>query len=87
MKVTLYAIFVCVVFMGAVYIGQADAGLWEKLSTMDLPTKKPTSAYLVEASGWNVRVYEFTPEGNKNYVCVFIAGSKKAGASCFPKSN
>lgn len=62
----------------------ANAGLWEKLSTMDQPIVKPTAQYLVEAAGWNVRVVEWVPAYNPNVRCMFVGGSKKGGATCYP---
>jgi len=57
---------------------------WEKFSTFFKETKANTSAYNVEAAGWNVRVIEWIPNDNPNYRCMFIAGTEKAGSSCYP---
>lgn len=62
----------------------AEAGLWEKMTTLDQETVKSTSSYLVEASGWDVRVVEWTPKENPNVRCMFVGGSKKGGATCYP---
>ncbi len=62
----------------------AHAGLWEKMTTLGQPTIKPESEYLVEASGWNLRVYEWTPPENRNIRCFFAAGEQKGGAACYP---
>ena len=71
--------------LGGVFIAKtAQAGLWEQLSTMDQPVKQPTAEYAVEAAGWNLRVYEWVPQDNTNVRCVFAAGSKKGGVSCYP---
>lgn len=52
--------------------------------------KKPNYAYTVDTNGFNPRVYEFTPKGNPNYICVysFISGEKGANTAmqCFPKA-
>ena len=39
----------------------AQAGLWEKMTTMGATTVKPSSEYLIETAGWNIRVYEWIP--------------------------
>jgi len=62
----------------------ANAGLWEKASTFLDRVVNPTANYNVEASGWNIRVVEWIPEGNKNIRCVFAGGSKKGGVACYP---
>jgi hypothetical protein len=69
----------------SVMAGTAYAGLWEKVTTMGLPTKQPTTTYSVEAAGWNLRVYEWTPEHNPGVSCMFAAGSEKGGVACYPK--
>lgn len=61
----------------------AQAGLWEKVSSLGLPTKKATAEYTVSASGWDIRVYEWVPASNPNIHCVFAAGSKKGGVACY----
>lgn len=62
----------------------ASAGVWEKLSTMNDPVAKPTARYNVEAAAWNVRVVEWVPAENPSYRCMFVGGSEKGGASCYP---
>ena len=63
----------------------ANAGMWEKISTLNEKTIKPTAVYNVETAGWNIRVVEWTPAGNPNVRCVFGGGSKKGGISCYQK--
>jgi len=77
-------VFLTLLFGGILITKSAQAGLWENLSTSDWQVKQPTSTYKVEAAGWNLRVYEWTPQDNKNVRCVFAAGSKKGGVSCYP---
>lgn len=48
-------------------------------------SKVPDQAYFLEALGDDLRVYEFTPQSEPNARCIFIAGSSKAGATCFQK--
>lgn len=62
----------------------ANAGLWEKVSTAGAPTVQ-SKMYKIDAAGWNLRAYEFTPLHSQHMKCVFVAGSKKGGVSCFPK--
>lgn len=64
----------------------AQAGMWEKLSTMGQATKKNTAAYTVEAAGWNIRVVEWIPQHNPNIRCMFGGGSAKGGIACYPVS-
>ena len=40
----------------------------------------------IESAGWDMRVYEFTPKTAPHMQCVFVAGNKKGGIACFPKS-
>ena len=61
----------------------AQAGLWEKVTTMGAQTVKPSSEYLIETAGWNIRVYEWIPADNPNIRCMFAAGSKKGGVACY----
>jgi len=61
----------------------AQAGLWEKMTTMGTTTVKPSSEYLIETAGWNIRVYEWIPADNPNARCMFAAGSQKGGVACY----
>ncbi len=61
----------------------AQAGLWEKMTTMGATTVKPSSEYLIETAGWNIRVYEWIPADNPNARCMFAAGSQKGGVACY----
>ncbi len=60
-----------------------QAGLWEKMTTMGATTVKPSSEYLIETAGWNIRVYEWIPADNPNTRCMFAAGSQKGGVACY----
>ena len=60
-----------------------QAGLWEKVTTMGAQTVKPSSEYLIETAGWNIRVYEWIPADNPNARCMFAAGSQKGGVACY----
>lgn len=61
----------------------SQAGLWEKMTTMGAETVKPSSEYLIETAGWNIRVYEWIPADNPNARCMFAAGSQKGGVACY----
>ena len=63
-----------------------NAGLFDTVMTGDWTTKKVDAKYKVETYGYDVRVYEWTPEANKNITCVFVAGSENSsGVACYPK--
>ena len=64
----------------ALTFSAAQAGLWEKLSTMNLPVVQ-AKQYVVEAAGWNLRIYSWIDPIN-NEKCTFAAGTKKGGLSC-----
>jgi hypothetical protein len=66
----------------AVAVGtMAQAGLFSS-AVSDLPTQESTG-YRVEAYGWDVRVYEFTPVTADNVLCVMAFGSNGAvGLTC-----
>ena len=72
--------------LAAVFAGSAQAGLWKSIATSDWETK-PSAHYKVEALGFDVRAYEWTPEYNENVRCVFVAGADgngNAGVACYP---
>jgi len=61
----------------------AQAGLLSSIRSSDWETKS-TSHYMIDTMNFNVRVYEFTPNDNKNIRCVFFAGNQNSsGASCY----
>ena len=73
-----------IVFISALVLSvSAQAGLWEKVTTMGAQTVKPSSEYLIETAGWNIRVYEWIPADNPNARCMFAAGSQKGGVACY----
>jgi len=65
----------------------AQAGLWDMASTMNWETKELDASYLISVEGFDARAYEFTPTGNPNITCVFVASNKPSGVSCFPKQS
>jgi len=71
--------------LGLMFNNNSNKGsTYEKWTTLFKTTKNNTSTYNVEAAGWNVRVIEWTPEDNKDYRCMFVAGTEKAGVGCYP---
>ncbi len=45
----------------------------------------PDDVSRVEATGFDLRLYEFTPRTSPNKQCLFIAGDRKGGLTCFDK--
>jgi len=70
-------------FLVSIVSLSTQAGLWEKMTTMGAQTVKPSSEYLIETAGWNIRVYEWVPADNPNVRCMFAAGSQKGGVACY----
>jgi hypothetical protein len=40
----------------------------------------------IEATGEDLRSYEFTPQAAPHMQCVFVSGDKKGSLACFPKT-
>lgn len=40
----------------------------------------------IEATGNDLRAYEFTPQTAPHMQCVFVSGDRKGGLECFPKA-
>ncbi len=79
MKQTIIAVTLSVIITGGIAFGTAQAGLWEKATSL-LDTTVPTTSFTIEAKGWNLRGYEFvTPTGAR---CVSMTGTQKGGLSC-----
>ena len=79
MKQSMIAITSAVLITWAIAFGGAQAGLWEKATSL-LDTTVETTSFTIEAKGWNLRGYEFvTPTGAR---CVSMTGTKKGGLSC-----
>ena len=56
-------------------------------NTPSFDKKEVSAAYRIEAKGSDIRVYEWTPTGNSNYVCVAVFASTPTGQSCLPKTD
>jgi len=81
MKIILLAVAV------AATITTAHAG-WLTSAAMNAATTsktvKPTSVYLLDVTGIDVRIYEWQPKGNTHIRCVLVAGSKNStGVACY----
>ena len=65
----------------ALSMTSAQAGLWDSLSGAFKETIEAKAAYTVEASGSNIRVYEWeTPTGKH---CILAATSNSSSLQCF----
>ena len=73
-----------VIASGTMYLSKsANAGLLDSLMTSDLKVKSTDAKYALSVYGYNARVYEWTPEGNKNVTCVLVASNKSSGVACY----
>ena len=61
----------------------ANAIGWNTISNLGNERVKPKEVYNLDTSGNTPRVYEWTPKGNKNVTCVFVAGTKSSGVACY----
>lgn len=62
----------------------ASAGLFDQVATGTWKSKEVTAKYKLETYGYNVRVYEWVPQDNKNMRCVFVAGeTNSTGVACY----
>ena len=79
MKQTIIAVTITVLVSCGIAFGTAQAGLWEKATSL-LDTTVSATSFTIEAKGWNLRAYEFvTPTGAR---CVSMTGTQKGGLSC-----
>ena len=79
MKNIIITVFISVTLGCAISFGAAQAGFWEKATSL-LDTTVSTTSFTIEAKGWNLRGYEFvTPTGAR---CVSMTGTQKGGLSC-----
>ena len=79
MKQTIIAVTISTLLTCGIVLATAQAGLWEKATSL-LDTTVSTTSFTIEAKGWNLRGYEFvTPTGAR---CVSMTGTKKGGLSC-----
>lgn len=59
----------------------------EEGSYFDSNTKQIKSDFVsrLEATGTDLRIYEFTPRSSPHIQCVFVAGERKGGLQCWGK--
>lgn len=75
-----------IVLAAAAYIGYTrlvagDGSYWSSRTTQFSSDKVGR----LNAVGEDLRVYEFTPQTSPTKQCVFVAGTNKAGLTCFDK--
>lgn len=80
MKKTL---IILVALSALVLAGCGEAGGYFNSDTKQLRNDKVGR---LEAMGTDLRVYEFTPQSAPNKQCIFVAGDKKGGLTCFDKA-
>ena len=65
----------------------AHADLWTWSKNNKLEPKETTAAYRVPTLGYDVRVYEWSPKGAPEIVCVMAFGqTHPVGLQCVPRS-
>lgn len=61
----------------------ASAGLFDSMATSDWPTKESNN-YKLDAYGFDLRIYEWHPDGNPDITCITGFGEKGSiGLQCF----
>jgi len=60
----------------------SESGSYFNSGTVQLKSDKVGR---LEATGKDLRVYEFTPQTATNKQCIFVSGTSKAGLVCFDK--
>ena len=79
MKQIILTVTISVLLICGIALGTAQAGFWEKATSL-LDTTVSATSFTIEAKGWNLRGYEFvTPTGAR---CVSMTGTEKGGLSC-----
>lgn len=74
---------IATIALGVITATSANAGLFDSVATSDWKTKQ-SEKYKLEAYGYDLRVYEWTPNGNPNVTCITAFGdSGPVGLQCF----
>ena len=73
-------LFILAITLFLVACGE-QGSYWNK----DTTQMKSDKVGRLEATGEDLRVYEFTPQSSPNKECVFVAGDSKAGLFCYDK--
>lgn len=84
MKKILMMVLVMALFASPACAGWMQGALNNALAGGSDAPNKPTTMYRIETMGNDVRMYEWTPQDNKNIRCVFAAGSENStGVACY----
>ena len=75
-------LYLTLTITAAVLIASCDSGSMFDPNTR---TVKADTVMRVEATGDDLRVYEFTPQTAPHLTCIFIAGYRKGGLVCVPR--
>lgn len=70
--------------MLAITLSACEEGSYWDSNTKQLKSDKVGR---LEATGEDLRVYEFIPQTDPRMQCVFVAGENKGGLQCWPKAN
>ena len=62
--------------------GCEDGSYWDA----DTKQIKADAVSRIEATGVDLRVYEFTSQVDDSIQCIYVAGDSKAGLQCFSKA-
>ena len=72
---------ILITFIGLALTACDDGGMLD----INTPQAKSDAVSRLEATGFDLRIYEFTPQTAAGMQCIFVAGNQKAGLNCFPK--
>ena len=64
-----------------------NAGLFSTMQNLNMDEIK-TNGYTIDTAGYNPRIYEFTPKGDKSKLCILAFGNSSKGSPtlfCFTK--
>ena len=73
-----------IAIFGAVAVSGCEDGSYFDTTTTQLKSDKVGR---LEATGEDLRVYEFTPQTMPHLQCIFVAGNQKGGLVCEPKES
>jgi hypothetical protein len=71
-----------VILCGVMLVAGCEDGSYFDADTKQI---KADAVSRIEATGMDLRLYEFTPRTAPNKQCIFVAGEKKAGLVCWDK--
>lgn len=74
---------IATIALGVITATSANAGLFDSVTTSGWDTKQ-SEKYKLEAYGYDLRVYEWTPKGNPDVTCITAFSEKgPVGLQCF----